>query len=161
MINSSSYITSPIVTAGLRNRANTPRTNSTTSVKESQKSAQKSHAVKPIFLDSEAQSPIVDDYFESEYEDPEWLKAKRRELARRYANISNKNSPYAENIMATLKRLIQFRVSSRATPSNRTYSRFSATPYRRHSSCPRCSGFGMGQFRHVQNGVCFCCGKLP
>lgn len=29
------------------------------------------------------------------------------------------------------------------------------------SSCSRCNGLGMGEYRHIQNGVCFNCGAAP
>jgi hypothetical protein len=88
---------------------------------------------------------------------PEWLKHKRRELAERYASMTNKQSPNAINIMETLKKLIALDMN---TLHNKT-RRYSSHSFRNSSSCPRCNGFGMGQFRHIQNGACFCCGKLP
>lgn len=86
--------------------------------------------------------------------EPKLLKAKIRELARTYANFSNKNSESARNVMLTLNKL------------RNEYARF---PPRQHvrravssiSSCPRCHGYGMGQYRHIEGGVCFRCGQLP
>lgn len=87
----------------------------------------------------------------------ERLKRRRRELAARYASITNRQSLSAINIMAKLKKLISLD-DKNLTNNNRRYTSPSS---RNSTSCPRCGGFGMSQFGHIQRGVCFCCGKLP
>lgn len=128
MISVNSYITSPVV---------------------------RSKSIKTLYVDYPEGLAEEDEV--SREAQPEWLKHKRRKLAERYASITNKQSPNAINIMATLKKLIALDVN---TLPNKT-RRYSSHSFRNSSSCPRCNGFGMGQFRHIQSGVCFCCGKLP
>lgn len=128
MISANSYITSPVV---------------------------RSKSIKTLSVDYPEGLAEEDEV--SRETQPEWLKHKRRKLAERYASITNKQSPNAINIMATLKKLIALDVN---TLPNKT-RRYSSHSFRNSSSCPRCNGFGMGQFRHIQSGVCFCCGKLP
>jgi len=128
MISANSYITSPVV---------------------------RSKSIKTLSVDYP--EGLAEDDEVSRETQPEWLKHKRRKLAERYASITNKQSPNAINIMATLKKLIALDVN---TLPNKT-RRYSSHSFRNSSSCPRCNGFGMGQFRHIQSGVCFCCGKLP
>lgn len=128
MISANSYITSPVV---------------------------RSKSIKTLSVDYPEGLAEEDEV--SREAQPEWLKHKRRKLAERYASITNKQSPNAINIMATLKKLIALDVN---TLPNKT-RRYSSHSFRNSSSCPRCNGFGMGQFRHIQSGVCFCCGKLP
>ena len=128
MISANSYITSPVV---------------------------RSKSIKTLSVDYP--EGLAEDDEVSRETQPEWLKHKRRKLAERYASITNKQSPNAINIMATLKKLIALDVN---TLPNKT-RRYSSHSFRNSSSCPRCNGFGMGQFRHIQSGVCFRCGKLP
>ena len=128
MISANSYITSPVV---------------------------RSKSIKTLSVDYPEGLAEEDEV--SRETQPEWLKHKRRKLAERYASITNKQSPNAINIMATLKKLIALDVN---TLPNKT-RRYSSHSFRNSSSCQRCHGFGMGQFRHIQSGVCFRCGKLP
>jgi hypothetical protein len=128
MISANSYITSPVV---------------------------RSKSIKTLSVDYP--EGLAEDDEVSRETQPEWLKHKRRKLAERYASITNKQSPNAINIMATLRKLIALDLN---TLPNKT-RRYSSHSFRNSSSCPRCNGFGMGQFRHIQSGVCFCCGKLP
>lgn len=92
----------------------------------------------------------VDDVDEA----PEWMKGKMIELAKRYASFSNKDSENAKNVMSTLNSLRK-RYGSKCR-SKRSYSK-----WQRASNCPRCNGYGMGQFRHVSGGICFLCGQMP
>ncbi len=86
--------------------------------------------------------------------EPKLLKAKIRELARSYANFSNKDSEGARNVMLSLNKFRQ----EYSKINLRQHSRRSVS---RSSSCPRCHGYGMRQFRHVEGGVCFSCGQMP
>lgn len=117
----------------------------------------RSKSIKTLSVDYSEGLTEKDEHEVSQEAQPEWLKKRRRELAERYASMPNKQSPNAINIMATLKKLIALDVNT--LPNKKR--RYSSHSFRNSSSCQRCHGFGMGQFRHIQSGVCFCCGRLP
>lgn len=96
-------------------------------------------------------------------------KKRLRSLAGAYAFLGNKQSSRAKRIMALINRLRAKR--DRHLSELQETLRASTIKYNQHAikhncsnvwaNCTRCGDLGMGQYMHVERGVCFSCGRYP
>jgi hypothetical protein len=90
-----------------------------------------------------------------ELEDLNSLYQQRRTLAFKYANMSQKGSIEAKNLVRAICAL------NAAIKQRGGNKRIQSIKRPSSKDCPRCQGYGMGQYHHIERGRCFHCGTTP